>query len=354
MGEFGSGVDRTLQQYREHMTLLLNVLPVIVYRARGMRGPLWVSENAQEITGFSPDELIAEPAKWFGRIHADDQEHVARVFSGESSSAIFTVEYRWHHADGHYIWFLDHGRRVELPGGASEAFGVALDTTARREMQEQRRWLLDELINAQEVERRRISRELHDALGQTMTSLSMCIAALEELNEAGRDVGERLADLRVVAHRAASELSELAHSLRPPAIDELGFVAALHGLVSDFAAAHRLAVDVHVRGLDPSGRMAPSVETCLYRMVQEALNNVVKHSGAERVSVILDRRDNRVQLIVEDDGRGFDAAAVDRRRRNGGLGLAGMRERAAILGGDVAIESRPGGGTTVRVTVPKA
>lgn len=350
----GTGADRTLEQYREHMTLLLNVLPVIVYRARVRSGSLWISENAREITGFDPDEFIDNPELWFGRIHADDQAQVRRAYGGESVGGIFTVEYRWRHADGHYLWFLDHGRRVELPGGVNEAFGVALDTTARREMQEQRRWLLDELISAQEVERRRISRELHDALGQTMTSLSMRIAALEELNQAGGDVSARLADLHEVAERAAKELSELAHSLRPPAIDELGFVAALHGLVSDFASAHRLAVDVHVRGLDPNGRMAPAVETCLYRMVQEALNNVVKHSGAERVSVILDRRDNRVQLIVEDDGRGFDAAEVGRRKRNGGLGLAGMRERAAILGGDVAIESRPGGGTTVRVTVPKA
>ncbi|HUH00471.1 MAG TPA: PAS domain-containing protein [Kofleriaceae bacterium] len=345
-------VERELRQHREHMELILGALPVVIYRAIGDPSfkTTWVSDNVGELTGYTAAEYCTE-GLWFSRLHPDDMSMLVDNLKGMRPGTVYESEYRWRHKDGHYLWIADRGRLVRGGDGAPlELFGVALETTERRREEAQRRQLLDELITAQELERKRISRELHDALGQTLSSLSIHIAAVDDLAQRGESVLQPLADVRRVADMAVRELSQLAHSLRPPAIDELGFVSALHGLIRELGRAHGITVDVHIRGLDPAGRLPSAVEASLYRMVQEALHNVIKHARAERASVLIDYTVKRITLIVEDDGVGFVASSAD--GGQGGLGLASIQERAAILGGKAAVESRPGGGTTVRVTVP--
>jgi signal transduction histidine kinase len=220
-----------------------------------------------------------------------------------------------------------------------------------QQKEEMRERLLTQLITAQEEERKRISRGLHDEAGQALTSILVGLKLLEGASDV-RQAHQQSASLRALAVETLEALHDLALELRPGVLDELGLAAALERYVKDFGTKHRLAADFQAHGFD--GRRLPaSIETTLYRIAQEALTNVARHAGAANVSVLLERRGNSAILIVEDDGRGFDVESVLGRGRDGGrLGLFGMEERAVLIDGTLTIESSSGGGTTVFVEVP--
>src|SRR5437764_1104461 len=170
----------------------------------------------------------------------------------------------------------------------------------------------------------------------------------------GSDVDRRAAQLRGLTDTLGRELHALAVRLRPRALDDFGLEAALQSYAEEWARQSGIAIDVHARG--PNTRLLPSAESAVYRIVQEALTNVARHSGAAHAGVVLERRDGYIHVVVEDDGRGFDPERVampdaDRIQR---LGLVGMRERAALVGGTMDIESAPGKGTTLFVRFPGA
>ncbi len=216
-----------------------------------------------------------------------------------------------------------------------------------------RRQLLDKLITAQEVERKRIARELHDEAGQALTSILLGLKLIDSASDT-REAHHLIASLRALTVETLEALHDLALELRPSVLDELGLAAALKRYVKDFGAKHRLDADFQVHGLD-GGRLPPSMETTLYRIAQEALTNVARHAGAANVSVLVERRGDSAILIVEDDGRGFDVErALHRSRDEGRLGLFGMQERAVLIDGILTIESQPSGGSTILVKVPLA
>ncbi|HEY1534806.1 MAG TPA: chemotaxis protein CheB [Polyangiaceae bacterium] len=205
------------------------------------------------------------------------------------------------------------------------------------------------LVGAQEQERTRISRELHDEVGQQITALMLALKALESGGSTD-ETPAKLRELRAIAEQIGREVHQLASQLRPVALDELGLSRALSGYLDTWAARSGIAVDFFSTGIEES-RLPPVLETTLYRIVQEAMNNVFKHASAKAVSVSIERRDGHVLAFVEDDGSGFelDSLVNDPGPR---LGIAGMRERASIVGGDLTLESSVGGGTTVRVSLP--
>lgn len=232
--------------------------------------------------------------------------------------------------------------------GRTLVMALARDVSDRQRLEEARAQFVGQVVSAQEDERRRIALELHDALGQLLTALSVKIRSVEELPEAG-PLKLRLADIRALSERVTGEVETLAHQLRPPALDDLGFVAAVEGHVEAFIRTHGIQTELHVRGLVRPQRLPAEVEVALYRIVQEALTNIARHSGASSVGILLDRRPDTVRLVVEDDGLGFDVDGPGAAQR---LGLAGIRERAALLGGSASVESGAGGGTAVYVTLP--
>ena len=217
--------------------------------------------------------------------------------------------------------------------------------------EEMRARLLEQVITAQEDERKRIARELHDETSQALTSLMVGLKVLEQRPDLA-DGKEALADLRALTAKTLDAVHDLSLQLRPSVLDDLGLVPAMERLVTDFGRTHGIPVafETNVHG---GPRLPPAVETTLYRIGQEALTNVARHSGARSVSLILERRGGVVTLILEDDGRGFD---VPRRLAGGGdgraLGIFGMRERATLLGGTLTIESTPGAGATIFVEIP--
>jgi two-component system sensor histidine kinase UhpB len=203
------------------------------------------------------------------------------------------------------------------------------------------------IIDAQEEERRRISRELHDDTAQSLTSLLLYAKALEQ-GDAPSAVREALAELREEVARSLEGVRRLARELRPSALDDLGLVAALEGYTLELA--RRTGLSVRFEPACGGDRLPPHVELALYRIAQEALTNTAKHAAAARVEVGLVREPGAVSLTVCDDGRGFDPGRLPSADR--GLGLFGMRERAELAGGVLTLTSTPGTGTTVAARLP--
>jgi signal transduction histidine kinase len=200
---------------------------------------------------------------------------------------------------------------------------------------------LRRVVAGQEVERRRLARELHDETGQALTSILLGLRALEAAND---DV--EVDDLRELVVATLQDVRRLAVQLRPKALDDFGLVPALERLVQTFSESSGISVELEAQIGEQ--RLPSDVETTVYRIVQEALTNVVKHAEASRVSILLVRRDATVTAVVEDDGRGFDSEAAG----EDSLGLEGMRERVELHEGRMTVETAPGSGTTLRVEVP--
>ena len=208
--------------------------------------------------------------------------------------------------------------------------------------------LLRKVVTAQEELRARIARDLHDQLGQQLTALRL---TLERSRDRAVKVGAVDDDLDRAASLAKeidTELDFLAWELRPAVLDDLGLAAALPRFLRQWSEHHQLAAEFRTSGVEP-GHLSRDAELTFYRVTQEALNNVVKHAHASRVDVILERRDSAVVLLIEDDGVGFDPADGEMASR--GIGIAGMRERAALCGATLEIESSVGEGTTVFLRV---
>jgi two-component system, NarL family, sensor kinase len=211
------------------------------------------------------------------------------------------------------------------------------------------RGLARSVWNVQEAERRRLARELHDGIGQTLTALKQQLDVVEQsASDLPAATRARLRDAAELATQALHETRELSRLLRPQILDDLGLEPALRWLTRTFGERSGVALEVDLVGLD--GRLPAEIETLAYRVVQEALNNVAKHAGAQRAQVLARREGGELTLVVADDGHGFDPRAPDL----DGSGLRGMRDRVELFGGRIDIGSRPGLGTRISARVPCA
>ncbi|MGH3063461.1 MAG: GAF domain-containing protein [Gaiellaceae bacterium] len=223
----------------------------------------------------------------------------------------------------------------------AERAAIAIDLSERVAGDALRR-----VVEGQELERKRLARELHDETGQALTSVLLGLRSIEEATRDQPQVRESVLALRELVVSTLHDVRRLAVELRPKALDDFGLLPALERLAETFA--EQTAIDVHVQTALGDERLDPEIETALYRIVQEALTNVVKHAQASTISVVLTKRGDSVTALIEDDGQGFDASEGS----GDGLGLLGIRERIALLNGRVAVESNEGSGTTVVVEVP--
>jgi two-component system sensor histidine kinase UhpB len=208
-----------------------------------------------------------------------------------------------------------------------------------RRLEAERRRAGSAALRAQEQERARVARDLHDEVNQSLTGLLLRLEAVSE--EAPPELEAELAETKTLANRAMLELLSLARQLRPTALDDLGLAAAIAGQVEQISGA---GVEAELSAKDDFSNLDDDVQLVVYRVAQEALSNAARHSGATRIAVTLRRAGKGAELEVADDGRGFAFEQSER-----GLGIAGMRERALLVGGELTIESRPDHGTTVRL-----
>lgn len=243
-------------------------------------------------------------------------------------------------------WANDEiGQLTDAFNAMSEALAQAERERAERE--HLRAQYVTQIITAQEEERKRIARELHDSTSQALTSLLVGLRSLADRHRSP-EIAQQVDDLRSIVGQILNDLHALARQLRPSVLDDLGLAAALQRYVAECRARSGLIIDLALPGLDDF-RLDPVVETALYRIVQEGLTNIIRHAHASTASVVIERRADRVRAIIEDDGCGFDPNAL---HGDGHLGLNGIRERAALLNGQLIIESSPGSGTTLYVEIP--
>lgn len=255
-----------------------------------------------------------------------------------------------------------HPRANDEIGQLCEAFNAMTENLEKSGSENAKLWeelkrkeqirtqLLEQLIAAQEEERNRIARELHDQTSQSLTSLLVGLKVIETTDSLA-NVQTLAPELRSVAAAILDEVHDLALELRPSILDDLGLVTALQRYVEEFARKVNIPVDYHTVGFEDN-RLPPQTEITLYRIIQEALTNVAKHAHPSNVSVLLEHRNQTVLAIVEDDGQGFDVALVMNSGVKEKLGLYSMRERAELIGGTFTIESQPGIGTTVFIRAP--
>jgi PAS domain S-box-containing protein len=326
-------------------------------------GAVVYSKHWKEMLGYEEDEIEPHLSAWERLLHPEDRARTQEVNLGVvAGQPEYEMEFRLRHKDGHYVPVLSRGLPLRNADGAVvRIVGTHLDLTERKRAEEvqeleraerARTELLTRLVFAQEDERRRIAREMHDQFGEHLTALARRIEVLKDLSRTDDGLAAQVDALEIVAQRLDRDVDYLVWELRPTALDDLGLRAALTTYVKDWSNRVNIPVNLHTSGL-LDVRLSSEVETTLYRIAQEALTNVARHARASHVDILLERRADAVVLAVEDNGVGFEASGGPTPDGHG-FGLLGMQERAALVGATLQIESSVGQGTTVLVRMTAA
>lgn len=339
---------RVAQESEQRFRLVANSAPVMIWMSGTDKLCNYVNQPWLDLTGR---DLVEELGNgWLDTVHPDDVKGCMDTYAGSfERREPFTMQYRVRHQQGDYRWVLDRGvPRFSADGAFAGYIGSCVDITENKLAEEALSGVSRRLIEAQEQERTRISRELHDDINQRIAMLGIELDVLQQsLPPSGDEVQARLDHLRQLASDIGTEVQGISHRLHSSKLEYLGLVAACKSFCRETAEWHKLKVSFSADNI-PS-EMPQDVSLCLFRVLQESLNNAIKHSGAQSFEVELRGFSGEIQLIVRDDGVGFDAASALISR---GLGIVSMRERVSLVSGIMLITSRPMAGTEIRVGVP--
>ncbi len=360
--------NEQLRESEARFRLLAENARDIVYRFRFLPEPGfdYVSPSAETVVGIRPQELYDNPERLLDIVHPEDREllHALLHSRARIGDANFTL--RWMKDEGSVVW-TEHSRTLitDDKGDVVAEEDIARDVTERveatealRRAHEQLQALSRNLVEVQEAERAYIARELHDEAGQALSYQLLTLGMLERNADDPEAVATRAQEAMQTGKALMENLRRMALRLRPTALDHLGLTPALEQYVQGLSAQRNFNIQLATVGLDEE-RLPPEMETAFYRIIQEALTNVVRHAEATQVDVLVERRAGDVHIgddgvseivaVIEDDGVGFNPTTTD---TDAHLGLVGMRERVEMLGGTLTIESEPGKGTTILVEVP--
>ncbi|HEX8030745.1 MAG TPA: ATP-binding protein, partial [Vicinamibacterales bacterium] len=339
--------EAALRESDQRMTMAADAARLGLWIWDVRSGDFWVTDKCREMLALTPDTMVTYQ-RVIDRIHPHDR---ARIES-ETQRVLETAtahqaEYRIAVPDGTVRWIASH-LRVDRDdsGRATRMRGISIDVTEQRAAEIAARELSGRLINAQEDERRRIARDLHDDLSQRLSLLSV---DLHLLNRAPGGPDGAVTELASRVQEISAEVHKVAYQLHPAKLDQLGLRIAAAGWCRDVMQQSGIAVEFVAADLPAD--IPADIALCFYRILQEALRNVVRHSGATAAGVELTATGDRLRLVVSDSGRGFDPGTVGGAN---GLGLLSMRERVSLLNGMITVQSRPGDGTRVVVSVPLA
>lgn len=325
---------------------------------------IWWSEGFQKLFGHSPEELEPTIESWTSRLHPEDRERtvggIHRVIDGGGER--WWDEYRFRRRDGTYADVFDRGYVIrDAAGQAVRMVGGITDVTRRKaaehEILNSRQLLRDlslRLESLREAEHTRISRQIHDELGQLLTGLKMDLRWIQRRLEAQTDPAfapllEKVMDAGELVDQCMRSVQDISAELRPAILDELGLPAALRNEAGRLQERTSIACTVQLP--DPSPEVPAEQATVMFRITREALTNIVRHAGATAVTIALAEEPTAFLLTVTDNGRGIQTSELDDPKS---LGLLGMKERAAPLGGQVGFAAGPGGrGTTVTLRLPR-
>jgi PAS domain S-box-containing protein len=345
--------EAELQQNEERLQLVMEANSEGVWDWNIPSGRAVFSPRYSRMLGYEPEEFATDYASWKNLVHPDDFEAVNKAHSEHiHEHKDFRVELRMRKKSGEWCWILSRGMVVErdAEGRAIRMVGTHQDITARKWAEAALHELSGRLINAQEEERRRLAEELHDGLSQSLALLAVELELFAQNPPAGPDqVGKRLLEFSARTKELSAEVHRLSHGLHPAKLEQLGLASAIGGFCREVQAGGAIAVSFTSRQVP---RVLPQdLALCLYRVTQEALQNVVKHSGAQLATVDVAMVNTEIHLSIADNGRGFDPGA---KPGTAALGLISMRERVRLVRGRISVESKPGQGTKVSVRVPLA
>lgn len=313
---------------------------------------LSVNPALARIYGYkSPEEMMESVTKIGQQLYVDPKrrEDFARLLA--THGEVKNFEYEARKKDGSIIWILGNARAVKDEKGNILYYeGTVQDITDKKRAEELMLELPRHILEAQESERKRIARELHDSVNQMLSAAKMRLhSAATALQLTGRDVPDHFEQARQLVQRTIEEVRRISHNLRPSELDDLGLIPALQSLCEEFRQHTMIRTTLTQPAYLPP--LPDDVSLTAYRVVQEALTNIEKYANATSVVVELSVNDSSLHIRVHDDGRGFNPTGVKTTRR-GGFGLMGMVERVALVGGHATVDSAQGRGTTVSVSIP--
>jgi len=352
--------DALRESEEKFRQLAENIREVVWMTTPAMDELLYVSPAYEVIWARSRESLRQRPRSFMEAIHTKDREHVVRILERQREQG-FEVEYRIVRPDGSVRWIRNRGFPIKNRSGkVYRIAGVAEDITQRkhagdalRRSAAEHQALSRRLVELQESERRQLSRELHDRVGQNLTALRINLDILQTAlaSSGSGEVRARVDDSAALLESTMDTIENVMSELRPPMLDDHGLAAALDWHASKFS--ERTGIAVAVTGSEPAVRPAPQVEIALFRIAQEALNNVAKHARARHVEIALDHANGVCVMAVQDDGIGFDRVEATSDKPKPGLGMVTMRERAQAVGGRFEVQALPGRGTRLTVRVPR-
>jgi two-component system sensor histidine kinase UhpB len=318
---------------------------------------VYFSPEWKGMLGFGEQEIPLRLGEWNKRLHPEDRASVRAKLQAflRSTQVVYENEFRMRHKDGSYRWIYARGEAErDADGKPLRIRGGHVDVTERKRAEDEVRMhaarlraLSQRLMDVEEAERRSINRELHDSIAQNLSALQVNLVTLrmELAASASAATQARIDDAQALLEDTSTRVRDVMAELRPAALDDFGLLAALRDHGATFSM--RSGVAVSVQGRESASRLPLATETALFRIAQEALNNVAKHARARKAEVRLAAGAKVVRLTISDDGAGFDAARPPQRAAH--YGIATMRERAEAVGASLSIESTPGRGTRVEV-----
>lgn len=344
-------VEHALRESEEMYRGIADNLPVLAWTFRKDTTIDYFNRTCLTFSGLPMEKLMQNG--WFDAVHPDDLDGMINSYVPKIEARLpFLVEYRCRRADGVYRWLLAMGVPKYRADGSYDGYiGCDVDITERKVAEDQIQHLAGRLIEAQDAERARIARDLHDDVSQQLAGLSIALSALKHRMESAHVSDDLKVDLRSVHQRTATlaeNVRHVSHDLHPTVLRHAGLVAALTSYCAELERTHDTTVTCDAEGDFSS--VAPEVTLCLYRIGQEALRNVIAHAGASRADVRLIRSCDVAEITISDDGKGFDFASSLERGK--GLGLVSITERVRFAGGTVMVEANAPQGTRVCAKVP--
>jgi len=333
---------RTQQQYED----LVGSLEAIVWRANAATCEhIYVSEQAERVLGYPTSAWLRHPAFKEAHLHPDDRMKVMAFYRRAAQDlAHHRLDYRMIAADGRAVWFHECVHLVMEEDGRHELIGVMMDITDQKATERSLIEMTGRLIRAQEEERCRIARELHDDFNQRLALLAIGLERLGHTLASQGAVASELSDLCRLTQGIASDVHRLSHQLHSAKLEHLGLVPAIKGLCRELSEQY--GTQIHFVHRNVPNTISKDSALCLFRVAQEALSNTIKHSGVRKGQLELFGDRGAVHLCISDAGAGFDPQSVSAKGR---LGLVSMQERVRAAGGTIAVESRPSSGTRISV-----
>jgi len=336
-----------LREGEDFFRVMANAAPVMMWTSGVDKKRTFFNKSWLEFTGRSLQEEVGDG--WTAGVHADDLQSCIDTYATKfDKREPFRCEYRLRRYDGACCWVHDSGVPLNSPDGTFTGYiGSCMDVTARKVAEGLLSTVGQRLIQAQEEERARISRELHDDISQRLTILAVDLHSLVRMLPNGsKEACRKSKRALAMVKNLARDVAGLSHRLHSSSLDHLGLGAAAAGLCREFSGP-RMRIDFHCKAVPP--KLPKDVGLCAFRVLQEALQNAAKHSGADAVHVTLIRTEKEIQLVVRDYGSGLDPFEAAKRT---GLGLNSMQERVRAAHGHLVIKSKPQQGTTICARIP--